>query len=168
MQRPAPVLFTDLVLEVFRLNGALLAAGDALTRDLGLTSARWQVLGAVALSGRPLTVAGVARAMGLSRQAVRRVVADLAEAGLVGLEANPDHRRAALVVLSPAGQRAYAQASARQERWAARVGRECRAEALADALALLRLLSAALDRDAADRGEIVTSPEENGDDRNES
>ena len=41
---------TDLVLDVFRLNGALLASGDTLVKDLGLTSARWQVLGAIALS----------------------------------------------------------------------------------------------------------------------
>jgi hypothetical protein len=37
---------TDLVLEVFRLNGRLLAAGDRLSKTVGLTSARWQVLGA--------------------------------------------------------------------------------------------------------------------------
>ena len=43
---------TGLVIEVFRLNGDLLAAGDALVGDLGLTSARWQVLGAIALSHR--------------------------------------------------------------------------------------------------------------------
>ena len=47
---PEAVLLTRLVLELFRLNGRLLAAGDAMTRDLGLTSARWQVLGAVRLA----------------------------------------------------------------------------------------------------------------------
>jgi hypothetical protein len=41
---------SELALEIFRLNGELLADGDALVADLGLTSARWQVLGAVALS----------------------------------------------------------------------------------------------------------------------
>jgi hypothetical protein len=38
---------TDLILETFRLNGELLTAGDRLVADLSLTSARWQVLGAV-------------------------------------------------------------------------------------------------------------------------
>jgi hypothetical protein len=33
---------TDLVLEVFRLNGRLLAAGERMTRPSGQTSARWQ------------------------------------------------------------------------------------------------------------------------------
>ncbi|WP_407523081.1 MarR family winged helix-turn-helix transcriptional regulator [Methylobacterium oryzisoli] len=139
--------FTDLVLEVFRLNGALIAAGDALTRDLGLTSARWQVLGAVALAGRPLTVAGVARGMGLTRQAVRRVVADLGAAGLVASAPNPDHRRADLVVLTPAGREAYAAASARQAAWAGRIGRECGPCDFAGTAALLRRLRAALERD---------------------
>ena len=47
--RPSDAL-TQLILEVFRVNGGLLSAGDRLVADLGLTSARWQVLGAVALS----------------------------------------------------------------------------------------------------------------------
>ncbi|MBT4781396.1 MAG: MarR family transcriptional regulator, partial [Gammaproteobacteria bacterium] len=34
------MLFLDLVLSVFRLNGLLVAEGDAMTEDLGLTSAR--------------------------------------------------------------------------------------------------------------------------------
>ena len=62
-------VFTDLLLEVFRVNGLLLAAGDDLTRPVGLTSARWQVLG-VAEHG-PVPVSHVARTMGLSRQSVQ-------------------------------------------------------------------------------------------------
>ena len=72
---------TELILETFRLNGRLLAAGDALVRDLGLTSARWQVLGAAAMSPVPLPVAHLARNMGLSRQAVQRVADELRRGG---------------------------------------------------------------------------------------
>jgi hypothetical protein len=61
---------TDLVLEVFRLNGRLLAAGDRMTRPSGQTSARWQVLGAI--NPEPRTVAQIARVMGLARQSVQR------------------------------------------------------------------------------------------------
>ncbi len=53
--------WTGLVIEVFRMNGDLLAAGDALVGDLGLTSARWQVLGAIALFARAAAVAHIAR-----------------------------------------------------------------------------------------------------------
>ena len=45
---------TALILETFRLNGRLLAAGDALVESLDLTSARWQVLGAIATAPIPL------------------------------------------------------------------------------------------------------------------
>ena len=74
---------TDLVLETFRLNGRLLASGDALVADLGLTSARWQVIGAIALSPVPLSVAQIARNMGLTRQAVQRLANEMEADGLV-------------------------------------------------------------------------------------
>ena len=63
-----------MALTVFRLNGQLLGLAEELTRPVGLTAARWQVLGAVLRT--PLTVAGIARAMGLTRQSVQRT-ADL-------------------------------------------------------------------------------------------
>ncbi len=109
--------WTGLVLEVFRMNGDLLAAGDALVGDLGLTSARWQVLGAIALSPVPLPVAHIARNMGLTRQAVQRLVDEMRTDGLVRLEPNPHHRRAMLVVATERGDAAYRAASERQERW---------------------------------------------------
>lgn len=109
---------TSLVIEVFRLNGDLLAAGDTLVGDLGLTSASWQVLGAIALSTVPLPVAHIARNMGLSRQAVQRSVDEMRADGLVRLEANPHHRRAMLVLMTKQGEDAYAAASQRQARWA--------------------------------------------------
>ncbi len=56
--------YVGLVIEVFRLNGDQLAIGNALGADLGLTSARWQVLGAISLSPVPLPVAHIARNMG--------------------------------------------------------------------------------------------------------
>ena len=72
MASNAPAAITDLVLEVFRLNGRLNASGDALVAKIGLTSARWQVLGAIALKAAPLPVVRIAEAMGLSRQSVQR------------------------------------------------------------------------------------------------
>src|SRR5215469_18732385 len=85
---------TELILEVFRLNGRLLAVGDALVGDIGLSSARWQVLGAVALSPVPLPVAHLARNMGLARQSVQRLVDEMMNDGLVCYAPNPHHRRA--------------------------------------------------------------------------
>ena len=45
---------TRVILATFRLNGLLLDAGDRLGAAEGITSARWQVLGAIAVAGRPL------------------------------------------------------------------------------------------------------------------
>lgn len=110
------MIFADplskLALEVFRCNGALIACGDALVAPLGLTSARWQVLGAVIEARGQLSVASIARNMGLVRQSVQRVVNDLASLGLVRIEPNPHHRRAHLVQLTPEGERRFDSASA--------------------------------------------------------
>lgn len=102
---------SKLALEVFRCNGALIASGDALVASLGLTSARWQVLGAVAEARSQLSVASIARNMGLVRQSVQRVVNDLVSLGLVRLESNPHHRRAHLVQLTAEGSRRFELAS---------------------------------------------------------
>ena len=113
---------TALILETFRLNGALLATGDRLVGPLGLTSARWQVLGAIALGPHPLAVAHIARNMGLTRQAVRRLVNEMVADGLLRLDDNPHHRRARLVVMTTAGHAAYAAAMALQTPWAEALG----------------------------------------------
>ena len=140
---------TALVLEIFRSGGALLAAGDRLVGDLGLTSARWQVLGAVALAAQPLPVARIARDMGMTRQGVQRTVNELATDGLVTFADNPHHRRARLVLLTSAGQDAYAAAAARQAPWAAALARDLEPSALDAARALVRTLG---ERAGGERG----------------
>jgi hypothetical protein len=54
-----------------------LAAGDRLVEGLALTSARWQILGAIVASGRPQPVAWLARDLGAHRQNVQRIINDL-------------------------------------------------------------------------------------------
>lgn len=131
---------TDLILETFRLNGRLLAAGDALVADAGLTSARWQVLGAMALSPLPLPVAHIARNMGLTRQAVQRLVGEMERAGLVRLAPNPHHRRARLVVLTPRGKAAYDAAMKRQGPWASALANGLTNKQIDAAAAVLRAI----------------------------
>ncbi|WP_127475202.1 MarR family winged helix-turn-helix transcriptional regulator [Sulfurivermis fontis] len=133
-------LFTELVLETFRFNGRLIAAGDAMSAPLGLTSARWQVLGAIALDDKALTVADIARRMGLKRQSVQRLADALVEEGLLLREDNPAHRRAPLHRLSKAGERAYRTLDEQQAAWAAECAQGIPAQRLADALAVIRAL----------------------------
>jgi len=104
-----------LMLEVFRLNGALLRHGAALTAPLGQSQARWQVIGAVAEAER--TVPSIARRMGMSRQGVQRV-ADLLEAdGLITYGRNPDHARSPLLRLTKKGTRLDRQLSDAGTEW---------------------------------------------------
>jgi DNA-binding MarR family transcriptional regulator len=108
---------TDLVLDLFRLNSLLLTAGDRLVARLGLTSARWQTLGAIVAAERPQPVAWLARDMGANRQNVQRIINDLHKEGLVAFNANPHHRRAQLVVLTDKGKQAFDAAMRLQTPW---------------------------------------------------
>lgn len=109
---PAGNALTDLILTLFRVNNLTLAWGDRLVAPFGLTSARWQILGAIVFAEKPQPVAWLARDLGANRQNVQRIVNDLHEEGLIVFEPNPHHRRAQLVVLTEKGQRAYAAAVA--------------------------------------------------------
>jgi DNA-binding MarR family transcriptional regulator len=114
---PAGNALTNLMLDLFRVNSRMLTAGDRLVAGLGLTSARWQILGAIASAERPQPVAWLARNLGGNRQNVQRIVHDLHADGLVALEPNPHHRRAPLVALTASGRRAFDDAMRLQAPW---------------------------------------------------
>ena len=114
---PAGEALTDLILDLFQLNNLILRAGDRLVAPLNLTSARWQILGAITAAERPQPVAWLARDLGANRQNVQRIVNDLHKEGLISFEPNPHHRRAQLVVLTDRGQKAFASAMALQAPW---------------------------------------------------
>jgi len=141
--------FGEIVLEVFRLNGRLIDAGNSLTAPVGLTSARWQVLGVVA--GGPASVAQVARAMGLTRQSVQRTADLLAADRLVQYTDNPHHRRAKLVTVTPEGLQALGYIQRRQAPWANRIGGQHDLEQMRTAATVLRQLRESLERDEQGR-----------------
>jgi DNA-binding MarR family transcriptional regulator len=114
---PAGTALTTLILDLFSLNNRLLAAGDRLVAKLGLTSARWQVLGIIVAADRPQPVAWLARDMGANRQNVQRIVNDLEKDGLIAFEPNPHHRRAQLVVLTNKGKQTFEVAMRLQAPW---------------------------------------------------
>jgi DNA-binding MarR family transcriptional regulator len=114
---PAGAALTGLILDLFRLNSRLLASGDRLVAGLGLTSARWQILGTIVAADRPQPVAWLARNLGANRQNVQRIVNDLVTEGLLAFEANPHHRRAQLVVLTGKGRSTYEAAMRLQVPW---------------------------------------------------
>jgi DNA-binding MarR family transcriptional regulator len=143
---------TDVVLRTFRANGLFLAAGDLLAAEEGLTAARWQVLGAVALSGRPLTVPQIARRMGLTRQSVQTSVNRLLRETLVEAEENPDHRRSPLIRLTELGSSKYAALQRRQVRWINELAAGLEVSELSTTARVLQELTTRLDTNAPSGG----------------
>ena len=131
--------FTQLILETFRFNGRLLAAGDRLTKELGLSSALWQVLGAI--DEAPLPVAQIARNMGLTRQSVRRTANVLKDKGFVEFQENPNHQRAKLVVLTKQGRKVLDQVTKIQIDWSNSVSKGLSAAKLKAVIQTMRTLS---------------------------
>jgi DNA-binding MarR family transcriptional regulator len=136
-------LLSGMALTVFKLNGQFLGVAEELARPVGLTAAHWQVLGAVLPA--PLPVAGIAREMGITRQAVQRIADILAANGMVEYLPNPAHRRAKLVAPSERGREAVQRIGPAHAAFA-----DLLCETLGDARAadvhrLLRELSAALE-----------------------
>ena len=140
MHSPKRILFLDLVLSIFRLNGLLIAEGDALTEKLGLTHARWKVIGAIALSNAGLTVPCVARVLGQSRQAVQRITDVMVEDGLLAYQRNPKHKRSVLITLTEEGNHVYNMLREQQDPWVMENTQEIPIEELEQALRLIRRL----------------------------
>jgi len=143
----AAAVLSGLFIEVFRVNGLLLEAGDVITAPLGLTSARWQVLGVV--DQDPVPVATVARTMGLTRQSVQLTADALERDRFIEYVDNPHHRRAKLIAITEAGRSALREVEARHATWANRLGRQLDAGALRAAAEGLQQVREHLEQDLA-------------------
>jgi DNA-binding MarR family transcriptional regulator len=140
---PEAALLTQVILATFRLNGRLMDAAQGLADEGGLTAAWWQVLGGVL--DEPRTVAAIGRRMGLTRQGVQRIADLLVARGLAEYVPNPAHRRSKLLRCTEAGYWALRRISLVQHPWAERVGAQVGAQALEQALATMRRLTAVLE-----------------------
>ena len=136
-------LLAGMALTVFKLNGQFLDIAEGLARPVGLTAAHWQVLGAVLKA--PLPVAGIARDMGITRQAVQRSADILAESGMVEYLPNPAHRRAKLVAPTEQGREAVQRISPAHAAFADRMCEALGDDRAADVDRLLRELSDVLE-----------------------
>ena len=131
-------------MQVLRLSGVLIDAGDRLASPVGQTSARWRVLAAI--EDEPATVATIARALGQARQSVQRVADILAESGLAVYRDNPDDRRARLLALTARGRSTLLTIQAAQRGWADALGAEVGERDLRTAAATLGRLTDSLTR----------------------
>lgn len=147
---PAGRATSDLVLEIFRASARLLTAGDRLVAELGLTSARWQLLGTIVYAERAQPVSWIARDMGANRQNVQRIVNDLVKEGLLDFQPNPHHRRAQLVVLTEAGRKAFDLAMQLQTPWINELAEGLDMESIQTAHQILKHLRNRLEEDPAE------------------
>jgi len=121
MRCPEAESLTKIILTVFSVNGCLLDAGDKLVEPLKLTSARWQVMGAVALADKQLTAPQIAGAMGITRQGVQKQVNVMVKEGLLTLHPNSGHKKSPFIALSKLGAQVYKKVDRLQTDWANRL-----------------------------------------------
>lgn len=139
-------IFTDIVLEVFKLGGLFVSEGDQMGAEYGITSARWKVLGALSLAGEPQTASQIARNMGLTRQAVQRLIDVMHEDELLLFHDNPEHKRAKLIRLSERGEMIYAQLYDKQLAWAVNGSTDISEAELETTLSVLKRIADTIDR----------------------
>jgi len=116
-------VLTEIIVEIFRLNARLLEKGNQMVAPLGMTSARWQVLGALALSGKAMSCPQIAAAMGISRQGAQKQLNLALEDKLLAVLENPRKLRSPLYELTTAGQEAYSNAMGLQAAWSKALSR---------------------------------------------
>ncbi len=135
-------VFTEIVLEVFKLGGLLVSEGDQMGLEFGITSARWKILGALSLAGEPQ----IARSMGLTRQAVQRLVDAMHDDELLLFHENPGHKRAKLISLSKHGEAVFSKLDEKQSGWAMKCSLDITKPELDETLSVLKRISIAIDR----------------------
>jgi DNA-binding MarR family transcriptional regulator len=111
----------ELIGQSFRLNSRLQLTADRMSRDVGLSAARWQLLSAVTQAPDPLTISELARRLGLARQSVQKVADALSNDGLITYQTNPKHQRASLVVVTKKAAQLLEQLDERRYAWAREV-----------------------------------------------
>ncbi len=94
----------ELLLQVPRLHRLLqsLSADDEPRWTIGL----WGLLRSIKIDG-PRTVPQIARARGLARQQIQKLVDDAEAEGLVRFRQNPDHKRSRIVALTRDGRATF-------------------------------------------------------------
>lgn len=140
------------MLAVFRVNGRLLEKGDQMVAPLALTSARWQVLGAVSLSGNALSAPQVAEAMGITRQGAQKQLNKLEEEGFLELIPNPRHERSPLYALTKRGSQTISATMSLQDTWASSLASSLSLQDLKNTLQTLNALYERLDSPVPTKG----------------
>jgi len=110
------LLIREILFSFFRLN----ATGERLFARFGQTPGKVSLMRSLMEQG-PQSVAQIARARPVTRQAVQRMADELAEQGLIEFVENPTHRRAKLARLTAEGKQLMDEAMAAELKLAGRL-----------------------------------------------
>ncbi|MBK1672195.1 hypothetical protein CKO35_02545 [Ectothiorhodospira shaposhnikovii] len=133
--------FTAVILQTFRTNGQMITWGDSFAASFGLTSARWQMLGALALSPMALTAPQIAFNMGVTRQGAQKQLNLLLDEELVQKQPNPYHKRSPFYQLTDKGQALYQRIATDWSQHAKEVGQVFSTKELITTLKVLNRIS---------------------------
>lgn len=134
-------LISEAVVALFRANGKMLEWGDAFTAPYGLTSARWQILGAIALGAQKQTAPQIAEHMGVSRQGAQKQLNLLVEDGLIEKLPNPSHQRSPHYLLNQKGRALFDRVNQAWQAHATKTGAAFSTQDLETTLRTLDLIS---------------------------
>ncbi len=132
-------LLSELLNEIAYTYFPLRAAGDAMTARFGQTTAEWGLMRSLDAKG-PMTVATLARSRPVARQWIQRLANQLRKDGLIEFVDNPDHKRAKLMRITPAGQKLLRRIGAAYEIWAGAMKKDFDERQMRMTLDLLRSL----------------------------
>jgi DNA-binding MarR family transcriptional regulator len=137
-------------ISIFRINGVLLRNGDHITKAIGQSSARWNVLGQANFN--PQTLAQIARNMGQVRQSVQRVADMLVREGLANYVNNPQDRRAKLLAVTTKGKIVIGEINARNEAWSQHITLKLGSDNLALLARQLEQIATVLEQNETNQG----------------
>lgn len=141
MQKVISQLMSETVVALFQANGKMLEWGDTFTAPFGLTSARWQILGAIAWAGQKQTAPQIAEQMGVSRQGAQKQLNLLTEDGLIEKLPNPSHQRSPHYHLTEKGRLLFGRVNLAWQAHADKVGEKFSTQDLEITLCSLNLIS---------------------------
>jgi DNA-binding MarR family transcriptional regulator len=132
-------LMRNLLNEVAYTYFPLRAFGDQITARFGQSTAEWGLLRSLDERGEQ-TVAALARSRPVARQWIQRLANQLSHQGMLEFVENPDHKRAKLMRITPAGQTLLRQIAAVLEPRAAAMQQEFDERELSRTLDTMRKL----------------------------
>jgi DNA-binding MarR family transcriptional regulator len=91
-----------MIADVYEAAGALRMSGEAIARAENVKLAQWHLLDAIEDS--TMTVARIARRVGHARQSVQKTANELADAGFIEFDDNPDHKNSPLLRVTESGE----------------------------------------------------------------